>query len=78
MRRSDAVTARIATSDHHDFLPSCKDGFVIGNRVARNAAVLLFEEIHGEMDAFELTARHIEVSRHPRTHTQAHRIEVCQ
>ncbi len=44
-------------------LPSARIGSPAAGRLAADAPVLLRQEIHGEMDAFEIAAGHRQVAR---------------
>ena len=48
---SDAVTARITSSDHHDFLPFGRNVLTILELAIEQAGRVLREELHGKMNA---------------------------
>ena len=62
-RGADAVGAGVAAADDDDVLAGSEDGLVGGRRFAGHTAVLLRQELHGEMDALELAAGHRQVVR---------------
>src|SRR5262245_25039278 len=62
-RRADAVRPSVASANHHYLLAFCEDRLDIALRLAGDAAVLLRQEIHGEMNAVKLAARDGKVAR---------------
>ena len=60
---ADAVRAGVAAADHHHVLAAREDRLDVVERLVGDAAVLLRQEIHGEMDAVELAAGDRQVAR---------------
>ena len=75
-RGADAVRAGIAAANDDDVLALGEDWFGGGRLFAADAAVLLRQEVHGEMDALEFTAGHRQVARLFRAAGQHHRVMV--
>ena len=63
LRGADAVGAGVAAADHHHVLAAGEDRLDVVERLVGDAAVLLRQEIHGEMDAVELAAGDRQVAR---------------
>src|SRR5205085_4003263 len=61
-RGADAVRSGIAAADHDDMLVAGKDIANAAERLAGDAAVLLRQEIHREMDAVEIAAGDREIA----------------
>src|SRR5208282_903422 len=61
--RADAVGTRVAAADHHDMFAAGEDRVVGAERLARDAPVLLRQEVHGEMNADEVAARRWQIPR---------------
>src|ERR1700722_8970668 len=57
MAGAEAVRAGVAAADDHYALAGGQNGFRFGDSCAFVAAVLLGEELHGEVDALEVAAR---------------------
>ena len=70
-RRADAVGARVAAADDDDVLAG-RPRWAALDRVAGDAAVLLREEVHGEVHAGELARRARARSRGARAPTAEH------
>ena len=62
-RGADAVGAGVAAADHDHVLAFGQDRRDVALRLAGDAAVLLRQEVHGEMDAVEIAAGHGEIAR---------------
>ncbi len=62
-RGADAVRSGVAAADDDDVLAGRQDRLVGPDRLAGDAAVLLRQEIHGEMDAGEIAARRRQIAR---------------
>src|ERR1051325_3772062 len=62
-RRADAVRPRVASANHHHLLAFGEDRLDIALRLAGDAAVLLWQEIHGEMNAVKIATRYGKVAR---------------
>ena len=62
-RGADAVRAGVAAADDDDVLAAGEDRQDVAERLVADAAVLLGQEIHGEMDAVELAAGDRQVAR---------------
>ncbi len=58
-RGADAVGARVAAADDDDVLALGRDLLAALGRLARHAAVLLRQEIHGKVQALQVTARRL-------------------
>ena len=71
MAGAQAIGAGIAAADDDDALAGGEDGFGVGDVVAFAAAVLLRQEIHGEVDALEFAAGDAEVARAVRRRRRA-------
>src|SRR5215213_1467926 len=59
---TEAVRARVAAAEDHDVLAGGGDLDLRVRREARHPPVLLHQVVHGEVDATEFAARHIEVA----------------
>ena len=73
-RGADAVRAGVAAADHHHVLAAGEDRRHVAERLVGDAAVLLRQEVHGEMDAVELAARDRQVARASRRRRQHDRV----
>ena len=78
MRGADAVAAGVAAADHDHVLAGGEDRAVVEHVVARDAPVLLRQELHGEVHARELAARDRQIARHARADREHDRIEVAR
>ena len=74
VRCAEAVRPRVAAAEDDDALPGCKELSV--DPIAGVHLVLLGQEVHGEVDALELAARHRQVARLGRAARQDYRIEL--
>ena len=75
MRRADAVGAGVAAAEDHDVLTGRDDRFVVRHDLARDAPILLGQEVHREVHAGELAARHLEIARLLGAGAQQDRVE---
>ncbi len=73
--RADTVRTRIAAADHDHMLAGGQDFRPVADRLVVQAAVLLGEELHGEMHAIELPPRHGHVTGVLGAARQDHRVE---
>ena len=62
-RGADAVGAGVAAADHDDMLAGREDRLVGADRLAADAAVLLRQELHREMDAGEVAPGDRQIAR---------------
>ena len=76
-RGADAVRPSVATADHDYLLASREDRLDVAKWLAGDAAVLLRQEVHGEMDTFKLAAGDCEVTRMLGAAGEQHRIVVA-
>ena len=77
-RGADAVGAGVAAADDDDVLAAGEDRRARVLRLAADAAVLLRQEFHGEMDAGELAARDRQIARLLRPAREHKRVEVLE
>jgi hypothetical protein len=62
-RRADAVGAGVAAADDDDVLAGGEDSTLVRDVPARDAGVLLRQEVHRVMDAVQLASGHREIAR---------------
>ena len=78
-RRADAVAARVAAADHDHVLALGGDHRAVagGLVVASHAAILLAQEVHGQMDAAKVRAGHVQRPGVARAHAEAYGVELA-
>ena len=73
-RSADAVRAGVAAADHDDMLAVGEDVLGAAERLGGDAAVLLRQEIHREMDAVEVAAGNRQIAAGFGAAGQRHRV----
>jgi hypothetical protein len=76
MAGADAIGPGVAAADDDDALSFRRDRAAGGDDVARDAAVLLHEILHGEVHAAELAAAHAQLARDLRAAGEEHGVEL--
>ena len=77
-RGADAVGAGVAAADDDDMLRAGEDRLVALHRLAADAAILLRQEFHREMDARKIAARHRQIARLLGAAGQNHRVVIVK